>query len=242
MTTNTTFLEIRAAAPVISAGVMSANLTSLGTELELMETAGVKCLHVDVMDGRFCPMMTAGPPLVRAMRTELLKDVHLMIEEPLAHVESFVAAGADAITVHVESSRHVHRTLQVLGEMTAAARPDRRILRGVALNPSTPVEAVRPLLDETELVLLLAVNPGWRGQRFIPATERKCHKLEDMLRETRRDVLVGIDGGVTMENVADIAAMGVDIIVAGSAIFDGKAPLENAQRMIAAAREAARAR
>ena len=110
--------ELRKEIPVISVGILTADLASLGSELKLMENAGVKLLHVDVMDGRFCPMMTVGPPLIKAMKTPLLKDVHLMIEEPLERIEDFVAAGADMVTVHVESSRHIHRVLQTLGKMT----------------------------------------------------------------------------------------------------------------------------
>jgi ribulose-phosphate 3-epimerase len=205
---------------------------SLGSELKLMEDAGVKLLHVDVMDGCFCPMMTVGPPFIKAMKTSLLKDVHLMINEPLEKLDSYVAAGADMITVHVESCRHVHRVLQKLGEMTNANDSERGILRGIALNPGTPLEVVTPLIDELEMVFLLAVNPGWSGQKFIPATRNRLSRLKQIIHNSKKDILVGIDGGVTRNNIADIARMNADIIVTGSAVFDGKAPLENAKFMI----------
>jgi ribulose-phosphate 3-epimerase len=212
---------------------------SLGSELKLIEKAGVKLLHVDVMDGCFCPMMTVGPPFIKALRTPLLKDVHLLIDEPLNKVEDYVAAGADMITVQVESCRHIHRVLQSLGKMTNANDPDRGILRGVALNPGTPLEFISPLMDELEMVFLLAVNPGWRGQKFIASTGARLERLRQMIRDAKKDILVGVDGGVTRDNIGDVARMNVDIIVTGSAVFDGKAPLENAKFMISTASNAA---
>jgi ribulose-phosphate 3-epimerase len=224
--------QIRKAAPLISVGILTADLMSLGSELKLMETAGVKMLHVDVMDGCFCPMMTVGPPFIKAVKTPLLKDVHLMIEEPLDKLESYVAAGADMITVHVESCRHIHRVLQKLGQMTNANDPERGILRGIALNPGTPLETITPLIDEFDMVFLLAVNPGWGGQKFISSTEERLSRLRQMLAEAKKDILVGVDGGITRDNIAEVARMDVDIIVTGSAVFDGKTPLENAKFMI----------
>ena len=231
--------QIREAAPLISVGILTADLMSLGSELKLMEKAGVKLLHVDVMDGCFCPMMTVGPPFIKAVKTPLIKDVHLMIEEPLDKLDSYVAAGADMITVHVESCRHIHRVLQKLGKMTNSNNPDRGILRGIALNPGTPLEIITPLIDEVEMVFLLAVNPGWGGQKFIPSTEGRLNQLRQMLDEAKKDIIAGVDGGITRDNIAEVARMDVDIIVTGSAVFDGKTPLENAKFMINAVNDAA---
>ena len=229
--------QLRIASPLISVGMLTADLMSIGSELRLMEEAGVKLLHVDVMDGCFCPMMTVGPVLIKAMKTSLLKDIHLLIEEPLDKLESYVAAGADIITVHVESCRHIHRVLQKLGEMTNANDPDRGVLRGIALNPGTPLEVIDPLIDGIDMVFLLAVNPGWRGQKFIPSTKRRLERLKRMIDEVKKDILIGVDGGITRNNIADVARMDVDIIVTGSAVFDGKTPLENARFMIGAVNE-----
>jgi ribulose-phosphate 3-epimerase len=234
--------QLRRTSPLISVGMLTADLMSLGSELRLMEEAGVKLLHVDVMDGCFCPMMTVGSVLIKAMKTSLLKDIHLLIDEPLNKLESYVAAGADMITVHVESCRHIHRVLQRLGEITNANDPDRGVLRSIALNPGTPLEVIAPLIDELEMVFLLGVNPGWRGQKFIPFTQRRLERLKQMIGEAKKDILVGIDGGITRSNIADVARMDVDIIVTGSAVFDGKMPLENARFMISAVNEAAKAR
>jgi ribulose-phosphate 3-epimerase len=231
--------QIRKAAPLISVGILTADLMSLGSELELMETAGVKLLHVDVMDGCFCPMMTVGSGFIKAVKTPLLKDVHLMIEEPLDKLESYAAAGADIITVHAESCRHVHRVLQKLGQMTNANDPERGILRGIALNPGTPLDVIPPLIDEVDMVFLLAVNPGWGGQKFIPSTERRLNRIRTILSKAKKDILVGVDGGITRDNIADVARTDVDIIVTGSAVFDGKTPLENAKFMISAVNDAA---
>ncbi len=233
------FERLRAAAPTISVGVLTADLAHRGDEVAVLERAGVPLVHFDVMDGRFAPMMTIGPRVVGAVATSLLKDVHLMIEEPLAHLDDFVQAGADVVTVHVEACRHPHRALQALGAMTNANDPGRGIVRGLALNPGTALAAVGPLLDEIDLLLVLAVNPGWGGQRFIAATAGRLAEARRMIASCGRDVLLGVDGGVKRDNVAAIAAMGVDVVVTGSAVFDGAAAEENARAMLSALRSAA---
>ena len=233
--------QLRQASPLVSVGILTADLMSLGSELRLMESAGVKLLHIDVMDGCFCPMMTVGPPFIKAMKTPLLKDVHLMVQDPLEKIGGFIAAGSDLITVHVESCRNAHRVLQVLGGMTNVNDAGRGILRGIALSPGTPVETIVPLMDEIEAVFLLAVNPGWKGQKFIPSIKAKLAQVMRMVHGVRKDILVGVDGGITRDNVKDVARTGADIIVTGSAVFDGKAPLENARFMINAVNEATKA-
>ena len=223
--------QLRASSPQVSVGVLTADWMRMGSQLQLLETAGVKLLHFDVMDGCFCPMFTLGAPIIAALKTPLLKDVHLMIDEPLGQVESFVAAGADLVTIQVESTRHPHRVLQALGKMTNANDPARGIVRGVALNPGTPLEALDPLLDELEMVVLLAVNPGWGGQKFIGSTRARLTQLREKLGA---QVLITVDGGITRENVADVARWGADVIVTGSAVFDGRSPEENARYMVGA--------
>lgn len=225
------FDQLRSASPQISVGMLTADWMSLGSELELMESAGVRLLHFDVMDGCFCPMMTLGAPVVAGIRTPLLKDVHLMIDEPLSKLDGYVAAGADIITVHAESTRHLHRVFQALGKMTNANDPNRGIVRGLALNPGTALESVEPLVDQLELILVLAVNPGWSGQKFSPSTPARLARLKQMVGDK---VLLGVDGGITRDNVAAVAAMEPDIIVTGSAVFDGKSPLENVKFMMTA--------
>jgi len=232
---------LRAAAPTVSVGVITANLLSLGSEIALLERTGVKLAHVDVMDGCYCPMMTAGPPFIKAIKTSLLKDVHLMIDDPLEKVAEYVAVGADIITIHPEACSQVHRVLQKLGQLTNANDPARGIVRGVALNPSTPLEVLDPLLDEIEMVSLLAVNPGWGGQKYIPATNSRIARVQRMIADSGKDIILCVDGGITKDNIAAVAATGADLIVAGSAVFDGKTPEANARFMLEAV-AAARAR
>jgi len=235
-------LHLRTFCPTISVGVLTADWMKLDVDLLQIEQAGVKLLHFDVMDGRFCPMLTLGPPLIKSIKTSLLKDVHLMIEDPLSQLETFVSAGADMITVNVESCRHPHRVLQALGKMTNANVPERGLLRGIALNPGTPLNVVEPLLDETDMVFLLAVNPGWSGQSFVPDAARRIAALLEMSRQRKKDILIGLDGGVTRKNIDEIARMGADVIVTGSAVFDGKAAGENAAFMLKTIAEARKSR
>lgn len=221
-------------APVLSVGILTADLLALGSELRLLEESGAKLVHFDVMDGVYCPRMTVGPPLIKVLKTPLLKDVHLMIAEPLGKVAEYVAAGADIITIHPDASAHPHRVLQEIGKMENANDPGRGIIRGVALNPGTPLSVLEPLLDELEMVSLLAVNPGWSGQRFVPSTFGRIEKVKEIIRNSGRQILLCADGGITRNNIAEIVRTGVDMVVAGSAIFDGKVPRENASFMLSA--------
>lgn len=224
---------VRGACPTLSVGLLTADLLSLGSEVRVAESAGVKILHFDVMDGVFCPMMTLGPPWIKAVKTALIKDVHLMIGNPLDTLEAYAAAGADMITVHVEACRHPHRVLQVLKTLPNANDPARGILCGMALNPGTPLEMVQPLMDEVDMVTLLAVNPGWGGQKFIKTAPARIERLLEMIRAAKRDILVGLDGGITRDNLEDVVRMRADIIVTGSAVFDGKDAAGNAREMLA---------
>jgi ribulose-phosphate 3-epimerase len=226
--------RLRKEAPTLSVGILTADLLNLGSELKLLEEAGAKLVHVDVMDGVYCPRMTAGPPLVKALKTPLLKDVHLMIAEPLGKVREYVEAGADMVTIHPDASAHPHRVLQEMGGMENVNERERGIIRGAALNPGTPLNVLEPLLEELEMVLLLAVNPGWGGQKFIPATFRRIERVKEMIEASGKEILLCVDGGITRNNVAEVARSGADIVVAGSAVFDGKAARENAREMLQA--------
>lgn len=235
----TTLARLRALCPTVSVGVLSADLMDLGSELALLEEAGVGVIHVDVMDGCFCPQMTVGPAYVEGLRTSMLKDVHLMVREPLDRLAAYVAAGADIVTVHVEAAVHIHRVLQHLGAMEHSGGLGRGIVRGLALNPSTPLEwLTSPLLDEVEMVSVLAVDPGWSGQRFAPNTLTRVARVREIIATSGRDILVCVDGGITRGNVAEVAASGADLVAAGSAVFDGKAAGANARFLLDALRGA----
>jgi ribulose-phosphate 3-epimerase len=226
--------RLRKESPSLSVGILTADLLNLGSELKLLEEAGAKLVHVDVMDGVYCPWMTVGPPLIKALKTPLLKDVHLMIREPVGKVWEYVEAGADIVTIHPDASAHPHRVLQELGKMENANDPARGLIRGVALNPGTPLTVLEPLLDELEMVLLLAVNPGWGGQKFTPATFGRIEQAKRMIEESGKEILLAVDGGIKRNNIAEVARTGVDLVVAGSAVFDGKAARENARQMLQA--------
>lgn len=231
-----TVRSLRRDAPLLTVGVASADVMNLAASLRPVEEAGARLLHFDVMDGRFCPLLTFGPAMVKGVKTKLLKDVHLMISEPETSAAEYVKAGADIIVVNVESTRHVHRVLQVVGQMENANDPSRGILRGVALNPGTPLIALEPLMDDLDLAVLLAVNPGWGGQGFIAATADRLRHLVERVRRSGREMLVGIDGGITQENIAEVAALGPDLIVAGSAVFKGNDLGGNYRQLTDAAR------
>lgn len=213
--------DLRRDGPILSVGVISANLVALGEDVARLERAGVRLAHFDVMDGSYVPTLTVGPPFIKAVRTTMMKDVHLMIREPLASLPDYVAAGADVITVHPDACAHPHRALQWLGSATHAAGATRAIARGVALNPGVPLDVLDPLIEEVELVTLVAINPGWGGQSFIPSTFGRIEAVRRKIAASGRDILVAVDGGITKQNIGELAGRGVDIVVTGSAVFEG---------------------
>ena len=213
--------------PRLSAGVITADLTRLGAELEILR-GQAEWAHVDVMDGAFCPQLTVGPAFVAAVAaTGIPVDAHLLVEEPRRLVPDIAAGGAAVITVHTEATRHLHRTLQ---EMTGLAG-ERSFLRGVAINPGTPVQAVEPVLELADLILVLAVNPGWPGQAPAANTRRRVEAVRELAAAHGADVLIGVDGGITLGNAAEVAGWGIDVIVSGSAIFDRRNPAHNLELM-----------
>ncbi len=233
----TTLARLRLLCPTLSVGVLSADLLDLGSELERLERLGVGMIHVDVMDGCFCPRITVGDVYVQGLKTPMLKDAHLMVREPLGQLAHYVEAGADIITVHVEAAVHIHRVLQRLGTMEHVAGPERGIVRGLALNPGTPLEwLTAPLLEEVEMISLLAVDPGWSGQRLAPATLYRITKVKERIAASGKDILLCVDGGITRQNIAEVAAAGADVVAAGSAVFAGGAVEDNLRHMLEAVR------
>jgi len=197
----------------IAPSILSADGRRLGQEIAAVEAAGADWIHVDVMDGHFVPNLTIGPGLVASLRkaTKLPLDVHLMIEDPDRYIDAFVQAGADWLTVHVEASIHLHRTVSLIRE--------RGIRAGVSLNPATPLSLVEPILPEVDLLLIMSVNPGFGGQKFIEGTLPKIRQAKELIRATAPQVLLEVDGGVTVKNIRAIADAGADVLVAGAAIF-----------------------
>jgi ribulose-phosphate 3-epimerase len=226
-----TLQKLKARVPTISVGILTADLMRLEEELSELDGTGVEVLHFDVMDGCFCPIMTVGPLFVRAVEAgDRLKDVHLMVSQPLEKVADYIAAGADLVTVHVEQHEHIHRTLQNLRSLAESAGRD--VVRGVALNPGTPIEVLEPLIEEVDMVTVLGVSPGWGGQSLIPSTLRRVARVKELIEKRGQDVLLCVDGGITKKNIAEVATWGADLVVTGSAVFDGKTPRENARFML----------
>jgi ribulose-phosphate 3-epimerase len=193
--------------------VLSADFGRLRAEVQAVDEAGADWIHVDVMDGRFVPNITAGPIIVEAIRsaTDLPVDVHLMIVEPEKYVQAFAEAGADVITVHVEASTHLHRTLQHIRSFGKRA--------GVTMNPHTPPDFLRYILPELDLVLVMSVNPGFGGQSFIPSANAKLAEIRALIDDSGYDIDLEVDGGVKPGIAQQVVEAGADVIVAGSAIF-----------------------
>jgi len=198
---------------LIAPSILSADFTRLGADLSACESAGADWIHVDVMDGRFVPNLTMGPVVVEACRraTKLPLDVHLMIEEPERHIEAFAKAGASHITVHVETCPHLHRTIEQIKSLGCKA--------GVTLNPSTPASAIEPMLSLVDLVLVLTVNPGFSGQKFIPEVLPKIVSLRRALDEIGSSAWLEVDGGLSSATLPEVQKAGADAFVSGSSIF-----------------------
>lgn len=203
---------------IIAPSLLAANFLNLQQDCDMLNESQAEWFHLDVMDGRFVPNISYGPMIIEFIRKTTTKvcDVHLMIEEPEKYAEAFKKAGADILTVHIEACRHLHRNIQQIKSLGMKA--------GVALNPHTPVDSLKDVLQDIDMVLIMSVNPGFGGQSFIPKTLDKITTLKRMINEAGLSVQIEIDGGVTLENAPAIIAAGADILVAGNTVFKSPDP------------------
>ena len=205
---------------IIAPSLLSANFLHLEDACKMINASEAAWFHLDVMDGRFVPNISFGLPVISAIRKATTKicDVHLMIEEPEKFTQAFKDAGADVLTVHVEACKHLHRNLQQIKSLDMKA--------GIALNPHTPIESIKEVVADADLVCVMSVNPGFGGQQFINATLSKIEKLKNFIIQTNAKTLIEVDGGVTLDNAAQIIKAGADILVAGNTVFNAKDPIE----------------
>ena len=205
--------------PIIAPSLLSADFLNLQRDCDMLNKSEADWFHLDVMDGRFVPNISFGPMLVEFFRksTNKICDVHLMIEEPVNFAEAFKKAGADYLSVHIEACPHLHRNIQQIKSLGMKA--------GVAINPHTPVEQLKDILADIDLICMMSVNPGFGGQKFIPYTIEKIKTLRRMIDEKSLPVLIEVDGGVTLDNAASIIAAGADVLVAGNTVFKSNDPM-----------------
>ncbi|MDP9268865.1 MAG: ribulose-phosphate 3-epimerase [Acidobacteriota bacterium] len=216
----------------LAPSILSADFAHLADDVRAATEGGATLLHIDVMDGHFVPNITMGPPVVASLRkvTELPLDVHLMIENPDQYVGAFIEAGADWVSVHQEASVHLYRTIALIRSKGAQA--------GVVLNPATPVETLTEVLDQVDYVLIMSVNPGFGGQKFIPGALAKIKKLVALRAARGLNFRIEVDGGVTLETIGEVVRAGAEVLVAGNAVFGKGDAKKNVEKLLAAAKDA----
>jgi ribulose-phosphate 3-epimerase len=215
---------------IIAPSMLSADFLKLGAEIDMINDSEADWFHLDVMDGRFVPNISYGMPIIAQMKKRAKKtfDVHLMVVEPERYLEEFKKAGADYLTVHYETGYHIHRTLTSIRALGMKA--------GLSINPHTPVAVVQDIIHEIDLLLVMSINPGFGGQKFLPLTYKKIHEAKELIQKTGSKTLIEIDGGVTLENAADIVAAGADVLVAGNTVFASPNPAETIKKLKQAAK------
>ena len=211
--------------PIIAPSMLSADFLNLGAEIDMINESEADWFHLDVMDGKFVPNISYGMPIIAQMKKRAKKtfDVHLMVVEPERYLEDFKKAGADYLTVHYETGYHLHRTLTSIRALGMKA--------GLSINPHTPVEMVQDIIHEIDLLLVMSINPGFGGQKFLPLTYNKIRQAKELINKAGSNTLIEIDGGVTLDNAGDIIAAGADVLVAGNTVFAAADPKEMIKKL-----------
>lgn len=210
---------------ILSPSILASDFTKLGEQLRILEECNVPYVHIDVMDGSFVPSISFGMPVIKSIRkaTKAVFDVHLMIDEPVRYISDFKAVGADLITVHVEACKHLNRTLQCIKEQGLKV--------GVALNPATPIDSIKHVLDMVDMVLLMTVNPGFGGQKYIDSVTDKIVELRHIIEDRGLDIDIQVDGGINASTISKVIKAGANVIVAGTAVFENDTIIDNVNKI-----------
>ena len=210
---------------ILSPSILASDFTKLGEQLRILEECNVPYVHIDVMDGSFVPSISFGMPVIKSIRkaTKAVFDVHLMIDEPVRYISDFKAVGADLITVHVEACKHLNRTLQCIKEQGLKV--------GVALNPATPIDSIKHVLDMVDMVLLMTVNPGFGGQKYIDSVTDKIVELRHIIEDRGLDIDIQVDGGINASTISKVIEAGANVIVAGTAVFENDTIIDNVNKI-----------
>lgn len=225
--------HIQSKSPTLSINIIDCDLLKLEDQISQIDKSGVELIHFDIKDGCFVPYLTFGPCFVKAVKTTLLKDVHLMIHDPAEKYQDYIESGADIITLHIESDYNLHETLKDFDNYKNINDPERTIIRGIAMNPDIPVEDLAPFLEDVEMVTVMGYNPKFKNGKIDDRLSERVKKIKKMIDYTKKDILLSINGGIDINNIKEFAGLGADILVTGKSVFNDHNLLQNIEKLLA---------